>query len=122
VSAGPRRTPRRRSSWRRFAHPTAARERGDAQQELDAIDYELRYKPTETPASRLAVARKERADAEPKVRPLEQDERRLSYAESEACVDSELSLLWWDKYGCAFLPNPLYWQAPEKFRAPSSPS
>src|SRR5262249_60698995 len=96
----------------------AARERQrDAQQEVDAIEHELRTKPTETPTARLAAARKARDEAASAVRPLEGEERRLSYAESEACVDSELSLLWWGKYELRrFLPNPLYWQGPPKYR------
>src|SRR5262245_42529037 len=60
----------------------------------------------------LAEARKKLAEMEKKkdadmkeltaarreVRSLESRERNLSHAESYACVDSELMLLWWDKY------------------------
>src|SRR5262249_24216487 len=43
--------------------------------------------------------------------------RHLAHAESEAAVDSELSLLWWDKYELRrWQINPLYFQVPEKKR------
>lgn len=39
----------------------------------------------------------------------------LAHAESQACVDSELMLLWWDKYELRrWVVNPLYWQAPKE--------
>jgi uncharacterized protein (TIGR03790 family) len=53
---------------------------------------------------------------------LEQRRRHLSWAESEACVDSELSLLWWDDYELRrFLPNLLNWQVPDKRRDEKPP-
>ncbi len=53
---------------------------------------------------------------------LEQRHRHHSWAESEACVDSELSLLWWDDYELRrFLPNLLNWQVPEKVRNEKPP-
>ena len=42
---------------------------------------------------------------------------QLDHQESHACVDSELMLLWWPKYPLErFVPNPLYFQASEKYR------
>jgi uncharacterized protein (TIGR03790 family) len=71
----------------------------------------------------LADLEKNKADAKDvtearkQVKDLEERERALSHAESHACVDSELMLLWWDKYPLErFLPNPLYMQASEGFR------
>jgi uncharacterized protein (TIGR03790 family) len=46
----------------------------------------------------------------------------LSHAESVACVDSELMLLWWDHYYLArWQLNLLYWQVPEKAREGKPP-
>lgn len=44
-------------------------------------------------------------------------ERILSHAESLACVDSELMLVWWPKYELVrWVPNPLNFQASEGYR------
>lgn len=41
----------------------------------------------------------------------------LSHRESQACVDSELMLLWWEPYELRrWVVNPLYWQAPAQIR------
>ncbi len=41
----------------------------------------------------------------------------LAHAESQACVDSELMLLWWDNYELRrWVVNPLYWQVPKEAR------
>ena len=46
---------------------------------------------------------------------LREQECTLSHAESHACVDSELMLLWWPKYrSMRWVPNPLYFQASER--------
>jgi uncharacterized protein (TIGR03790 family) len=53
-----------------------------------------------------------------------QDRRRswLGHAESQACVDSELMLLWWEGYELRrWQLNPLYWQVPESARAGKPP-
>jgi uncharacterized protein (TIGR03790 family) len=53
---------------------------------------------------------------------LENRRRHHAWEESEACVDSELSLLWWDDYELRrFLPNLLNWQVPEKVRNEKPP-
>lgn len=78
----------------------------------------------------LADARKELADAEKDkaeaakltvlrndVRQLERRVAALPGAESTAAVDSELMLLWWDKYPLErWVMNPLYWQVSEDDR------
>jgi uncharacterized protein (TIGR03790 family) len=54
---------------------------------------------------------------------LEGRRRRLTYAESHACVDSELMLLWWDKYELRrWQINLLYFQVPEKERTGKPPT
>jgi uncharacterized protein (TIGR03790 family) len=56
-------------------------------------------------------------DLEGDVNRLQNRERKLTHAESHACVDSELMLLWWDKYPLErWMPNPLHFQASEIFR------
>jgi uncharacterized protein (TIGR03790 family) len=53
---------------------------------------------------------------------LNQQRAFLSHSESQACVDSELMLLWWDKYGLRrWQVNLLYFQIPEKARAEKPP-
>ncbi len=84
----------------------------------------------------LAEARKKRAelekskDADPKeldaikkqVAGLETRERILTHAESNACVDSELMLLWWENYKLVrWVSNPLYFQSSEAYRKASKP-
>jgi uncharacterized protein (TIGR03790 family) len=52
------------------------------------------------------------------------DARRqyITHNESQAAVDSELSLLWWDDYELyRWQLNPLYFQVPEKVRASRPP-
>lgn len=65
---------------------------------------------------------KDLAAARGDVRRLEMRERVLSHAESNASVDSELMLLWWEPYPLVrWVPNPLYTQASETYRKKSAP-
>ena len=67
------------------------------------------------------VDAKELATAQREVNMLQMRERALSHAESHACVDSELMLLWWEKYPLdRWVANPLYMQASEGYRKRSS--
>lgn len=89
-----------------------AEPRVDEKAELDTVRKDLA-----AARERLRTVPEEADTVRTQVKELERKERRLTYAESEASVDSELSLLWWDTYELrSFLPNPLYWQAPAKFR------
>ncbi len=59
----------------------------------------------------------ELATAKQKLNSLQARERVLTHAESHACVDSELMLLWWEKYGrVRWINNPMYFQASELYR------
>jgi uncharacterized protein (TIGR03790 family) len=84
----------------------------------------------------LADARKKLAELEKKkdadkkeldslraeVNRLQIREKILSHAESHACVDSELMLLWWPKYPLVrWVANPLYFQASERYRKQNPP-
>ena len=56
------------------------------------------------------------------LRRLTEREMTLSHQESNACVDSELMLLWWTDYPLArWVPNPLHWQFPAEKRKKSMP-
>lgn len=60
---------------------------------------------------------KELAAARMEVARLQRRERVLTHAESHACVDSELMLLWWTPYPLVrWVANPLYTQASEDYR------
>ncbi len=77
---------------------------------------------------KLAELRDKKADAkeiavvQQQVQGLESRERRLTHAESQASVDSELMLLWWDKYPLVlWVNNPLSTRASETYRKASAP-
>ena len=66
-------------------------------------------------AKELAAARRTRDT-------LDARRKALAHDESHACVDSELMLLWWDKYPLdRWVMNPLYFRASDKYRAASPP-
>ena len=53
---------------------------------------------------------------------LDKRRKALSHDESQACVDSELMLLWWEAYPLdRWVMNPLYFRASEKTRAAAAP-
>jgi uncharacterized protein (TIGR03790 family) len=57
-----------------------------------------------------------------KIHQLEEQQRQWLHLESQASVDSELMLLWWDNYPLArWVVNPLYWQFPDRARAGAPP-
>jgi uncharacterized protein (TIGR03790 family) len=65
----------------------------------------------------LQERRKQRDTLGSQYAPLQDRQRRLSYAESEACVDSELALLWWDNYDLnRWQANLNYFQVPDVVR------
>ena len=73
-------------------------------------------------ADDLKARRKERADLENRLRPLESRRRFLSYAESNAAVDSELAMLWYEGYDLRrWQLNLLYFQVPEEARKGKQP-
>jgi len=69
-------------------------------------------------AQQLPPLRKEREELQKQIRTLEQKRNRLNHAETEACVDSELALLWTTKYDLyRWQLNLRYFQVPEEVRA-----
>ena len=54
---------------------------------------------------------------------LDRRRRALSHDESHGAVDSELMLLWWEKYPLdRWVPNPLYFQSSDRYRKASPPT
>jgi uncharacterized protein (TIGR03790 family) len=54
---------------------------------------------------------------------LDERWREITHSESTACVDNELMLLWWPKYPLRrWVPNPLYFQASDKYRGENPPA
>ena len=91
--------------------------------ELEAVRPELAEA-----REKLAMLEKDKGDAAElaaarlKARGLQERERALSHAESHASVDSELMLLWWEKYPLdRWVANPLYRHASETYRKSKPP-
>jgi uncharacterized protein (TIGR03790 family) len=83
---------------------------------LDAEIKELEAKSKDAPP--LAERKAERDSVQGMLKPLEARRQLVTHAESEAAVDSELSLLWWDHYELRrWQLNLLYFQVPDKMRA-----
>lgn len=92
------------------------------QKAIATLEAEGKNKPSPERAATLSERRKERDALVARQKPLEERSRHLSYAESQACVDSELSLLWWDNYDLRrWLPNLLYFQVTETMREGKPP-
>ncbi|MBX7104526.1 MAG: TIGR03790 family protein [Gemmataceae bacterium] len=78
---------------------------------VSLIEEEFKLQNRPLPADDLADHRKEINELQKLIRELEDAERRLTHAESEAAVDSELMQLWWPDYPKArWVLNPFYWQ------------
>src|SRR5438034_996802 len=69
------------------------------QAKLRALQEEIKSLETKTKdAPELTARRAERDAVQALLRPLEARRQFVTHAETEAAVDSELSLLWWDNY------------------------
>jgi uncharacterized protein (TIGR03790 family) len=85
-------------------------------------DLEAKAKDDPTAAAALAERKAEREAVQGLLKPLESRRHWVSHAESEAAVDSELSLLWWDSYELRrWQLNLLYFQVTDKMRAEKPP-
>jgi uncharacterized protein (TIGR03790 family) len=90
--------------------------------ELACLEHQSKESPELVPDKAVQQRRQELEAARGLLRDLEDKRNHLSWAESEACVDSELTLLWWDEYELRrFLPNLLNWQVPEEVRKKKPP-
>lgn len=87
------------------------------QKEIESLEAKVKDKPKGPEADQLQEKRKERDALQGKSKPLEARRNHLSYAESQACVDSELSQLWWEPYELRrWQVNLLYFQVPDNAR------
>lgn len=82
------------------------------------LENEVKKDPQTPLADAIPAKQTEHQSAQQKVQTLEQRQRQLQHVESQASLDSELMLLWWDDYPLAqWIMNPLYWQIPDRARA-----
>src|SRR5205807_483307 len=87
------------------------------QREVTDLEPKAKADPRGAAAASLKERRAQREAVAVKLRGHDQRQRTLSHAETEACVDSELMLLWWDTYPLyRWQLNTLYFQVPEKVR------
>jgi uncharacterized protein (TIGR03790 family) len=92
------------------------------QEEVAALEAKAKGGADPDAAKALPPRRGERDAVAAVLRPLEARRNYVSRAESEASVDSELSLLWWDAYELRrWQVNVLYFQVPEKARQQRPP-
>ncbi len=83
---------------------------------------ELRNDPKSPLAAALPDKQAQEQAAQQRVKELEAIQNRLLHVESQASVDSELMLLWWDSYPLHhWVYNPLYWQMPDAYRQANPP-
>ncbi len=95
----------------------ASKDKKKQLEELKATILELEKKKKQKPTPKndklLRDARDKRQELTKNLRLSRFKERWLSHAESVACVDSELTLLWWEKYELRrWITNPLYFRYP----------
>lgn len=86
------------------------------------LEQEVKKDPQTPLADAIPAKQTEQQAAQQKVQSLENRQRQLQHVESQASLDSELMLLWWDNYPLAqWVTNPLYWQIPDRARASAPP-
>jgi uncharacterized protein (TIGR03790 family) len=93
-----------------------------AADEIACLEHEHEQDPVRMPTKVIDNRRRTHETARQQLASLERRQRWLSWAESEACVDSELTLLWWESYELRrFLPNVLNFQVAEQARRDNPP-
>jgi uncharacterized protein (TIGR03790 family) len=92
------------------------------QETLRALDAKVKKEPSESLTAQLKQQQQENRNALAKIEVLQRRVNWLNHAESEAAVDSELMLLWWDNYELRkWQPNLLNFRVPDKARAAKPP-
>jgi uncharacterized protein (TIGR03790 family) len=98
------------------------KKQAELQKAMAGLEEKAKKEPKGEAARELAEKKKERAALDGQVGALDERQRRLRHAESEAALDSELALLWQEKYELwRWQVNPLYFQVPEEARAGKPP-
>jgi uncharacterized protein (TIGR03790 family) len=113
-----------RAELKKVQAETEETRRAEKQLQKEVANLEARAKtdPNGVEARALPRARKDRDTVSARLRTLEQRQRVLSHAETEASVDSELMLLWWDRYPLhRWQVNLNYFQVPERVRKERPP-
>lgn len=96
--------------------------RKEVEQAIKELEEKAKDAANTEAARELEARRKELQDLRQQTRPIERKLRGLSYQESHAAVDSELSLLWFDKYDLRrFHPNLFYFKTAEEGRQGQPP-
>lgn len=92
------------------------------QKQIAGFEPDAKKDPKGDAAAKVAALTKGLEGVQRSLRTVETRNNYLNYAESEAAVDSELMLLWWDNYELRrWQINMLYWQIPDKLRNAKPP-
>jgi uncharacterized protein (TIGR03790 family) len=103
------------------AEPLEAQQK-QLQKEVAQLDAKAKAAKTGAAARALRERRQQLDALTGKLRVLDLQQRMLAHHETAAAVDSELMLLWWDRYPLhRWQVNLLYWQIPEKARQGKPP-
>jgi uncharacterized protein (TIGR03790 family) len=98
------------------------KKRKELDDEIKGLEVKAKDNPKGQAADDLKTRRRERADLQNQLRPLDVRRRFLSHDESHAAVDSELALLWHEGYDLRrWQLNLLYFQVPEEARKGKPP-
>jgi uncharacterized protein (TIGR03790 family) len=109
------------AAFRRELEPVQAKLR-PLEKEIASLEAKAKTDPAGESARTLTERRAERDVLRGQQTILERRLRVLSHAESQACVDSELSHLWWDRYELRrWQVNLLNFQVPERVRQQKPP-
>lgn len=105
--------------------PQLGKVEGEQKSVRDAIaklEAEAKSKPSDELTRQLNLRRADLNAIEQQLRRFQNRQKHLSHAESLACVDSELALLWWDGYELRrWQPNLLNFQVPVEERRGKPP-
>jgi uncharacterized protein (TIGR03790 family) len=89
---------------------------------IRSLEEKAKGLPSGPAGEELQQRRKEKATAERALKSLENRRKWLAYDESEAALDSELALVWFDRYELRrWQPNLLNFQVPEAMRKDKPP-
>jgi uncharacterized protein (TIGR03790 family) len=98
------------------------KQRKELRDAVKALEEKAKKEPSSPEARDLPARRRERDELEGRVRQLRERARWLEHAESEAAVDSELALLWQDRYELRrWQINPLHFRVPAELRRGKPP-